>query len=198
MAKMHCIIPSCGKPACNSHGWCGPHYKRWLRHGDPNSGRVLNGETKNYLNHVVISYKNKKKCLIWPFAKSKIDGRPVINNPGGSNLVHRIVCEAINGPPPTNKHQAAHSCGNGHLGCVNPHHLRWATQKENEADRVIHGTSNRGERHGMAKLKAKDVLLIRKLAASKKVSGRQISARFGVSQATVSDIIHRRSWGHLT
>lgn len=31
-----------------------------------------------------------------------------------------------------------HTCGNGHLSCVNPAHLRWGTQRENRSDAVKH------------------------------------------------------------
>lgn len=33
-----CSIDGCGKPV-NSRGWCGSHYMRWKRHGDPLAGR---------------------------------------------------------------------------------------------------------------------------------------------------------------
>lgn len=51
--------------------------------------------------------------------------------------VARVVCEEINGPPPTSEHQAAHNTPNGCIGrfCVNGNHLRWATQSENERDK---------------------------------------------------------------
>jgi hypothetical protein len=48
---------------------------------------------------------------------------------------HRAMCRLIHGNPPTPKHQAAHSCGNGRRGCVHPGHLRWATDAENRAER---------------------------------------------------------------
>lgn len=70
-------------------------------------------------------------------------GAAQINLGGRSVIVARMVCEEVNGPPPTPAHQAAHSCGKGHLGCITPQHLRWATQVENEADKLIHGTHNR-------------------------------------------------------
>lgn len=42
------------------------------------------------------------------------------------------------GSPPSADHVAAHKCGNGHLSCVNPKHLYWATTTENARDRVLH------------------------------------------------------------
>jgi hypothetical protein len=52
----------------------------------------------------------------------------------------RLMCEKVNGPPPTPEHHAAHSCGRGHDGCVHPKHLDWKTASENQADTVLHGT----------------------------------------------------------
>src|SRR5579864_3730827 len=53
--------------------------------------------------------------------------------------VCRMICEEAHGSPPTSKHQAAHDTPNGCIGslCVNPDHLRWATQSENMMDRPI-------------------------------------------------------------
>lgn len=36
--KTTCSIEGCDRPA-RGRGWCDPHYKRWLRHGDPLGGR---------------------------------------------------------------------------------------------------------------------------------------------------------------
>jgi len=52
--------------------------------------------------------------------------------------VHVLVCHAFHGPKPTPKHCAAHYDGNpqNNIYC----NLRWATQKENMADAIRHGT----------------------------------------------------------
>lgn len=49
-----------------------------------------------------------------------------------TRFVHRMVCEAWHGPPPTPKHQAAH--GDCDKENNRPENLRWATQAENLAD----------------------------------------------------------------
>lgn len=33
---------------------------------------------------------------------------------------------------------ATHKCGNGHLSCVNPKHLRWGDPSTNQSDAVMH------------------------------------------------------------
>ncbi|TIO15578.1 MAG: hypothetical protein E5X86_19600 [Mesorhizobium sp.] len=96
-------------------------------------------------------------CLFWPFARSD-NGYGRLNG----RFTHRMVCEETHGPPPTPEHQAAHSCGKGNLACVTKGHLSWKTPMQNAADKIAHGTHNRGERHNLAKLTESEVLAIRK------------------------------------
>jgi DNA-binding MarR family transcriptional regulator len=70
--------------------------------------------------------------------------------------------------------------------------LRWATKDENEADKDLHGTRYRGEKHGMAKLTEYDVKEIRSLNNSQ--SQRDVADKFGISQSSVWAIIHRKTW----
>jgi len=53
--------------------------------------------------------------------------------------VNRLVCAAFHGPPPSPNHQAAHNDGNSRND--SSANLRWATPKENAADKVAHGTA---------------------------------------------------------
>jgi hypothetical protein len=50
----------------------------------------------------------------------------------------RAMCILAHGLPPDAKMLAIHSCGNGHLSCVNPKHLRWGTTKDNAKDAALH------------------------------------------------------------
>lgn len=78
-------------------------------------------------------------CLIWPFNRND-RGYGQLSMGGKIQRAHRVMCELVHGKPPTSKHQASHSCGNGHLGCVHPKHLRWATNSENQLERWrVHG-----------------------------------------------------------
>ena len=104
-----------------------------------------------------------------------------------------MICEIAHGPPPSSRHQAAHSCGRGYAACVNPNHLHWATPRENELEKVKHQTSNRGTRHGLSKLSEADVVVIRAESASH----RELARRFGVSEASIRRVRSGETWGWL-
>ena len=129
-------------------------------------------------------------CLIWPFYRMR-DGRPQVRFQRRTQYVSNIVCLLAHGPQPA-KHETAHVCGNGHLGCVNPKHLYWATREQNMADRVRHGGGNGRERNGNAKLTERDVEEMRSLKG--KLTQRQIADRFGIRQPAVSRILSGARW----
>jgi hypothetical protein len=108
--------------------------------------RPANGEVIGQLGDF-IAYEGDD-CLIWPHAKNE-HGYAIVLKDGKNKLVSRIICEAVNGPPPSEKPESLHSCGNGHLGCVNKRHLRWGTHAENMAEMAVHGRSNLGRKFGL-------------------------------------------------
>jgi hypothetical protein len=79
-------------------------------------------------------------CLTFPMRGRDGKGYGTLGYLGKPRLAHRLMCELAHGAPPTPLHHAAHSCGNGHLACVNPRHLSWKTASENQADTIAHGT----------------------------------------------------------
>ena len=187
-----CAIEGCGKPL-RKRGWCESHYKRWRRHGDPMGGGTYCNELRRFFQGVVLRFKGSE-CLIWPYTRNR-SGYAQMRWDGRPQNVHRLVCEAVYGPPPTPQHEAAHNCGKGHEGCVTPRHAYWATPVENQADKIRHGTHNRGKRHPMAKLCEDDVLEIRALHG--KLPERELARRFGVSGTQINNIHRRKSWTFL-
>lgn len=194
-AKAHegvtpCSVEGCEKPV-RARGWCSTHHQRWRVHGSPDVTLRAVG-LLDWLN-AHTSHRGDG-CLIFPF-KRRPDGYGQVIIDGKNCRAHRVMCEAVHGPPPTAKHEAAHGCGNGHLGCVSPEHLRWATRSENIADRIVHGTGQFGERNPSAKLTEQAVFAIRGLAG--KLPRSEAAKLFGVSTATISDIQRRRRWAWL-
>ena len=181
-----CKIDGCNKRV-NARGWCKSHWQRWRRNGSPLGGRTPVGEAERYFREVVLTYEGDD-CLLWPYGKS--NGYGTLNNEGGSKLVHRRLCEETNGPAPTPDHEAAHSCGRGHLACATKRHLSWKTPKENTADKATHGTRQTGERNPLAKLTEDAVTAIR----ADYDSQQKIAEKYGVTQTTISCVKRGSTW----
>ena len=79
-------------------------------------------------------------CLLLPHANAGFPAKVRFNF--RQVVAARAMCILAHGLPPTPKHMAIHSCGNGHLSCVNPKHLRWGTGKDNIQDAIRHRTMN--------------------------------------------------------
>jgi hypothetical protein len=168
---------------------------RWWEHGDPNvvlTKQSKAGEPMKFLLSIPIEGEG---CILWPYAKNNMGYAQYSINDGGRRLASRFSCERRNGPPPTLSHQAAHACGNGHLGCVAPWHLSWKEPAANIADKKIHGTLRHGAKHPSSRVTEEQVKEIRRLAGS--ISQREIGQRFGIGQSAVSLIIRRVNWASL-
>jgi len=193
-----CSIDGCIRSAEHKddgrRGMCSIHYTRNRKHGDPLREWRPSTPAIDWLR-AHSDYKGDD-CLKWPFHTGD-DGYGRAHHPSDGRLTTAafLMCEIAHGPRPGARHECGHSCGNGKRGCVNPNHLRWLTPTQNQRERAVHGTSNRGERQWMARLTEADVRAIRGLAGE--VSGKDIAARFGLHQSYVSQIIHRRRWGWL-
>lgn len=177
-----CSIPECRKPV-KTAGLCNSHYLRKLRHGDPLAGQCTPGAGLEFIQAHALQH-TADECLLWPYGRGS-NGYGYVHYQGKKHNVSRLVCQMAHGTPPTPKHEAAHSCGNGHMGCVAANHVRWATRHENNADKQRHGAAAK-------KLTVKDVRSIRRLADT--APKREIAARFGVSREMVYLVIKRKSW----
>lgn len=108
--------------------------------------------------------------------------------------IHRrvcaLVCIAFHGPRPPG-HVTRHLDGVRTNDCAA--NLAWATQKENIADKVTHGTAQVGVKHPMAKL---NDAIVREIRASPE-SASVLAARYGVTRTTIYSIRHRRIWTHI-
>ena len=186
-----CSSSGCDQPR-HSLGLCKKHYMRNRRHGDPMHCASVPRPARDWLV-AHIDYRGAE-CLIWPFARLR-NGYAAVRDRGTVAVASRVMCELAHGPAPTAGHEAAHSCGRGHDGCVNPDHLRWATHLENVGDQEDHGTVVWGEASPSSKLTEDDVRAIRKMDGA--ATRREIGDKFGVSRQTAKDVILRRRWGRL-
>lgn len=121
-------------------------------------------------------------CLPWPFARNN-EGYGQLMHKGRAYKAHRFMCRMAHGEPPTPKHEAAHECGKGKYGCVNPRHLAWKTTSENQLDRRKTGTMLRN-RYGSRTVQPPEQ--IAQIVALKGVmSQREIAKKFGISTGSV-------------
>jgi hypothetical protein len=132
-----------------------------------------------------LDHDDAEFCLMWPFTRAQ-NGYPTA---GKDNAIrpHRIMCERRHGPSPGPAHQAAHSCGQGHLGCVNPWHLNWRTPSENQIERY--------QQHGLKpsrKLTPEQVDEIRAMKGRERTV--DTADRFHVSEANIRQIQSGKTW----
>lgn len=133
--KYLCLVADCNRGAHGS-GLCTLHYQRWKKTGSATGLRreiVKAAEAFGVLRQLMLVETDE--CLIWPLRREK-NGYGRISN---RFRAHREMCRLAHGEPSSELPHALHSCGNGHLGCVNKRHLRWGTPLENRKDALAHG-----------------------------------------------------------
>ena len=126
------------------------------------------------------------ECLIYPYHKDD-HGYGVVGYLGKLYRASRLMCIFKHGAPPSDAHQAAHSCGNGHLACTHPDHVFWRTPQENRLESNQHGTGNR---KALRRLTIDQVETIR-------ASGRSyfdLAEEYGVHRDTIGKIKRGETW----
>ena len=115
------------------------------------------------------------------------DGRKIVKR------IHRLVAQAFIRNV-DNKPQVAHKNGNREDNRVE--NLYWATQFENEADKVAHGKVVNGE-------KCKNAVLTESMVREARIRGgsgesaASIARSMGVSQSSVYNAIIGATWSHV-
>lgn len=181
-----CSVVECDKPVrclnlCRAH-----HLRKW-RYGDPLAGGPSRGSAKKFiLDHV---NHTGDECLIWPFCRTE-QGYGDVRFKGMEHMqAHRVMCTLAHGEAPPD-HHAAHSCGNGQHGCINPRHLSWKTPQENIDDKATHGTQPWGDQIHFAKLTLDQAVRIKYNGER----GVDLAKEFGVRPQTIYNIRSGRTW----
>lgn len=105
-------------------------------------------------------------------------------------VVSRLVALAFHGEP-ERAMQAAHQ--DGRVSNNRPSNLRWRTARDNNREKIGHGTIANGERIGTSKLNADQVRAIR----ASRTSLSAAAAEYGVTLRTISLIRRRQTWRHV-
>jgi len=187
-----CTVEGCDRKL-TSKIHCSKHHSRFRNYGDANFTKTApTGEPLKFFEAALSL--DTDECIDWPYAKSH--GYGVVYYQGRDWVASRLMCERVNGPAPEGLIDAAHYCGRGDKGCINPKHIRWANRVDNSADKEIHGTVNNGTRNGSCKLSEESVIYI----FSKKgfVSQSKLAKQFEVAQTLISAIHTQKIWKWLT
>ena len=118
----------------------------------------------------------------------------------GKIYVHRMVCLAFHGEPPTPEHEVAH--GNRDTFDNSKNNVRWATHHENEQDKKLHGTfihpaPRKGEAHHKAKLTDADIIAIRSRLTGRRGELTEIAFEYSMDRSTIARIRDRKGWSHV-
>jgi len=139
-------------------------------------------------------------CWLWTLSLNRY-GYGLLQCGGFKGTAHRFAYRHFCGPIP-DKMFVCHRCDC--RSCVNPDHLFLGTAADNNSDCRAKGRHNstlattnyaKGERQHLAKLTAREVLEIRRLAGQR--SQRAVGREYGVSGNTIRYIQNRETWAHV-
>lgn len=143
-----------------------------------------------------VDKRGESDCWLWLSADDKRYGRFWVNEQSRSEYAHRVSYILTYGPIPSDLY-VCHRCDN--TKCVNPGHLFLGTALDNSHDMLFKGRGARqvGTTNPAAKLTDVDVVAIRAMYATGKISQESIALQFGVSRKSVAAIINGKTWAHV-
>lgn len=108
-------------------------------------------------------------------------------------LVHRLVAEAFIGAAPED---CAIAHNNGRRDDNRVENLRWATQAENVADKIGHGTAQVGSKHGSATTDEKTIARFKRYRLRGYIL-REAADAVGISFYIAADVSRGKTWRHV-
>lgn len=135
-----CSVPGCGRVGQLRRGWCQLHYWRFMKYGSVE--RPGPTPWQRFMAKVDTSgpvAKNRPdlgRCWVWTACR-KPNGYAYHTIRSEQVHAHRFAYEHMFGPVPDGLVLDHFACDNGAGGCVNPHHVRPVTSREN----VLRGSS---------------------------------------------------------
>lgn len=137
-------------------------------------------------------------CWVWR-STTNSSGYGWMGIKGKMVAAHRYSWELHNGRIIPKGMYICHTCDNP--PCVNPSHLFLGTSKDNTADKMAKGrmktTHHKGELNGQAILTETQVIAMRSLRATKKLTYEKLGEMFGVTMSAAHRICTGGVWKHL-
>jgi len=133
----------------------------------------MNPTTRKY-GYLQVDLRGDKRCVMTVYA--------IVLNTFVGKCPKGMQCRHLDGNPANNKLE----------------NLKWGTSKENHADRIRHGHTNKGEKHPFVKLNEVQVKVIRSIKTiPNHISSRKIGEIFNISSSTVRNILNNYTWKHI-
>lgn len=136
--------------------------------------------------------KNENGCWIWISAKNNWYGNFCMI--GKQEKSHRASYRLFKGEIPVNM-VVSHSCDVP--SCVNPDHLTASTQKENIHEQIKRNRNTRGSLSHHAKITPREVVAIRALWCTGKLTQGEMAKAYGLRQQSISKIVTNKKWRDL-
>jgi hypothetical protein len=156
-------------------------------------------EVSNYGRIKNLNYKNQKREMILNISPGPDGYLRVCLNVGYSKyyLVHRLVAiHFLASPEMEDQNQVNHKDGNKTNNMID--NLEWVNAYENTAHAIRTGLSNNsGSNNGQAVLEESDVIVIRKMLNTGKITQRKLANIFNVSPMTISLIEQGKTWKEI-
>ena len=179
-----CIVDDCKRKPIKKQ-LCEMHYQRVLKRGETGPANSRYGFIKPYINHLLS--QNSNECLEWPYKHDSRTKRPIVCIDRRTRTAARHLLIKKTGRDPTDL-QAAHTCGNE--WCVNHNHIQRKSSKQNELDKITHGTY-------LKRGKKMSVDAVREIYVSADSSA-NLGRKHGLTRGAIWRIRTGKEWGWAT